>query len=431
MENKMMFMCVQPCTKYYAWQIEVMLTNFKEVGISDNFQVQCLFAYNSKREADWEQKVNLIKKVEEKMRGVAEFFYYEDTRVYPFSYTSSIRPNVLKQHFKAYEKDLLNRVIFYHDCDIVFTKYPDFLSRINVDDNTWYVSDTKSYIGHEYIISKGQDVLDKMCEIVGINQTLVKEKQLESGGAQYVMKGVDWRFFEKMEKDSERLFKEITELNKTKKATDPSHHEIQIWCADMWAILWQAWMRGYTTRIIKEMEFCWATDTATRWNDVYIFHNAGVTKESSQRLFFKGDFSERYPYLERGETYDKTTASYKYFSIIQEIGKSSCLYSEQATEALMPTEPVIIEPQVVEIVETLPVALTPESVDEDFLSLNVIKRAHGRFSICKGCTDPSNGSANLVTTAKGTKLCRLCGCQTEKKIVAPEIDGCPLGKWII
>jgi hypothetical protein len=315
------FICVQPCTQYYAWQIEVMLTNFRDCGIAKDYRVDCLFAYN-KNESDWEQKVALIKKVEEKMNGVADFFYYEDTRKYPISYISSIRPNILKQHFKVFPQ-LSERAIFYHDCDIVFTKYPDFLTeQLLENDMNWYVSDTKSYIAHSYIISKGEDVLNKMCDIVGINLSLVKSKEEESGGAQYILKGVDWRFFEKMENDCEVLFRDINLLNAEKKKADPNHHEIQIWCADMWAILWAGWMRGYTTKIIPELDFCWSTDRAERWHEVYIFHNAGVTADSAERLFFKGDFIDKLPFS-ISESYDKNTASYKYFSIIKSI--NSCL----------------------------------------------------------------------------------------------------------
>jgi len=314
--------CVQPCILYYAWQIEVMLTNFKELGLEKHFDIHCLFAYN-KTESDWQKKVQTIQKVENNLKSVAQFFYYEDTRKYPISYISSIRPNVLKQHFYALPY-LKEDTIFYHDCDIVFTKFPDFLPRLIQNDVNWYVSDTISYIGSEYIISKGEDVIDKMCEIVGINKELVKRKEYQSGGAQYVMKGCDWQFFNKMEIDSEMLFKEITNLNIEKKRLDPTHHELQIWCADMWALLWGAWMRGYHTNVIPELSFCWATDNIENWEKKYIFHNAGVTSDA-KHLFNKTDFRDSLPY-ELNNTFDKNSASSKYFEIIKSVGINSCLY---------------------------------------------------------------------------------------------------------
>ena len=114
----MTLICAQPCTSYFAWQIEVMLTNFQEKGL-DKYDIRCLFAFNPK-ENDWEEKVNTIKKVEYKFKKIATFYYYEDTRTFPLSYISTVRPHIIKKHFREYPK-LSNRRIFYHDCDIVFT----------------------------------------------------------------------------------------------------------------------------------------------------------------------------------------------------------------------------------------------------------------------------------------------------------------------
>lgn len=325
MNNKkpLTLMCVQPCIPYYAWQIEVMLSNFERLNLH-KYDINCLFAYN-KNEQDWEQKIATIKKVETKYLHVAKFYYYEDTRVYPISYISSIRPNILKQHFQAFPT-LNSRAIFYHDCDIIFTKEPTFLESLLDDDGVWYVSDTISYIGYEYIKSKGEDVLDKMCEIVGIDKTLVQKKQNESGGAQYLMKNLDWLFFQKMEKDCEKLFKDITQLNNEKKSLDPTHHELQIWCSDMWALLWNAWLRGFETKIIPEMNFCWATDDIKRWQETYIYHNAGVTASTRDELFLKSDFRNgNYPYMIETENYNKERCSYNYLMEIQNIGNKSCL----------------------------------------------------------------------------------------------------------
>jgi hypothetical protein len=315
------FICVQPSILYYAWQVEVMLKNFEQLGIHKH-DVRCLFAYN-KNEPDWEVNLSHIKKLESTYSHIAKFFFYQDTREYPISYISSIRPNILKQHYKEFP-ELSETSVFYHDCDIVFTSYPNFIDNIS-DDSQWYVSDTKSYIGHNYIISKGEDVLDKMCEIVGISKEIVKEKQNESGGAQYIIRGVDYNFFEKVEKDAERLFKEINILNSEKKRIDPTHHELQIWCADMWALLWNAWILGYTTNIIPEMDFCWATDDVSQWDKRYIFHNAGVTHQISSTHFFKGDFRNITPYKAYFGGYNKNVCSYKYAEIVQNVGLNSCL----------------------------------------------------------------------------------------------------------
>jgi len=328
-------MCVQPCSIYYAWQIEVMLTNFEKLEIHQEFDIQCLFAFNT-NESNWGEGMETIKKIQQSFKGVAEFFYYHDKRNYQISYISSIRPNLLKQHFK-FAPTLSKRTIFYHDCDIVFTKYPDFIKNYVQDDMNWYVSDTISYIGYDYIVSKGEDVLDKMCEIVGINKNVVKENQNDSGGCQYIMKGLDWQFFEKMEKDCEKLYKEISELSSQKiieqrhtiDTNNPTsftpYHELQIWCADMWCILWGAWMRGYKTNIIPEMSFIWATDSIDIVKEKYIYHNAGVVDEMKETHFYKGDFRSSLPYEIDFDKYNKTMASHFYLECIMDAAKKTSL----------------------------------------------------------------------------------------------------------
>ena len=322
-KKKLTLVCVQPSIRYYAWQVEVMLDNFISLKIHEKHNIHCVFAYN-KNESDWEEKVNLIQKLKTKYIGLASFYFYQDTRTYPISYISSIRPNCLKQHFLE-NKELENSRIFYHDCDVVFTKYPTFLDNIEENDEDWYVSDTISYIGHDYIISKGEDVLDLMCDIVGISKNLVKDKQGESGGAQYLMKNVDYKFFEKVEIDCERMYKEVNSLNVKKQIDNPKYHELQIWCADMWGVLWNAWIRGFSTKIIPEMEFCWATDSLEKWDKCYLYHNAGVTHHIKDNYFLKSEYITRYPYNIDFDNYKKETPSYNYAMMIKETGETSCL----------------------------------------------------------------------------------------------------------
>ena len=135
------FVCAQPAIKYYSWQLETMLNNFMEMGINLN-QVDIVC---------WKENGIIPEEYSKLANGYpARFFFYDDTRETKH-YISSIRPNILKQHFIAYP-ELENEAIFYHDCDIVFTKpinWEQFLQ-----DNKWYGSDCRWYIGHDYIISK-------------------------------------------------------------------------------------------------------------------------------------------------------------------------------------------------------------------------------------------------------------------------------------
>lgn len=312
------YICAQPRLIYYAWQVEVMINNFIKRGINPN-NIDILVAWNPNDNTSNPENIEQWNKLASYYNTV-RFFFYQDTREQPIHYISSIRPNILKQHFKKHP-ELQYEAIFYHDCDIVFTKNPDFSKFL--DDDIWYLSNTNSYINYDYIISKGKDVYDKMCEIVKMPKMIPKLLNDHSGGAQYILKNIDWMFWDKVESDCEKLYYEITQLNNQKKLADPSYHELQIWCADMWAVLWNGWIKGYETEVVKEMDFCWATDLTERWDEVTIFHNAGVTCSCGGK-FYKANFRDSLPYnldlrIKEG------TASYMYYQEIKEIEKKSCL----------------------------------------------------------------------------------------------------------
>ena len=314
------FVCAQPAIKYYSWQLETMLNNFIEMGINLN-QVDIVC---------WKQTGEIPEEYSKLANGYpARFFFYDDTRE-TRHYISSIRPNILKQHFTKYP-ELENEAILYHDCDIVFTKPIKWEQYLQ--DNKWYGSDCRWYIGHDYIISKGEDILNKMCEIVDIDKQLVKDNELNAIGAQYLMKGINAQFWANVEKDCERLFKEITDLNNEKIELDrhtmsegesrQPYHPLQIWCADMWAVLWNGWKLGYESVCHPDLEFAWATSTEADWDRLNIFHNAGVT-DAAGGLFYKALYMNELPYNKNLEI-KEGTASKKYYEIIQKIEKKSKL----------------------------------------------------------------------------------------------------------
>lgn len=311
------YICVQPRILYYAWQVEVMINNFIKHGINPN-NIDILVAWNPNDKTSTSENIEAWDKLASHYNSV-RFFFYQDTRQQPIHYISSVRPNILKQHFKVHP-ELKDEVIFYHDCDIVFTKPPNWDQFLN--DKIWYLSNTNSYINYDYIMSKGQDVYNKMCNVVGINPSIPKLMNSNSGGAQYIMKNIDADYWEKVEKDSEQLFYQITQLNNQKKAADPTHHELQIWCADMWAVLWNGWLLGNETKVVPEMNFSWATDTKNRWEETTIFHNAGVT--GTGKHFYKGIYQQQLPYNIE-DTFDEQFCSKLYFNEIKETAQKSCL----------------------------------------------------------------------------------------------------------
>lgn len=279
------FVCAQPATTYYAWQVEVMLNNFKAMGVNLN-QVDIVC---------WKPDGIIPNEWSKLASGYpARFFFYDDTRQ-TNNYISSIRPNILKQHWQKYP-ELEFDAIFYHDCDIVFSKrIEEWITEEMIMDDKWYGSDTRWYIAHSYIIGKGQEIIDRMCEIMDLPEELIKDNEMNSIGAQYLMKGIDYEFWDRVESDSEILFKQITDLNHKIKSERPSYHELQIWCADMWAVLWGGWRRGAETICHPNFEFSWGTSTKEDYFKFNIMHNAGVTGPN-MGLFYKAEYMNQLPY---------------------------------------------------------------------------------------------------------------------------------------
>ena len=282
------YVCVQPRLLYYAWQVEVMINNFIKHGINPN-NIDILVAWNpNDLTTSVQANVDAWNKLASHYNHV-RFFFYQDTRQQPIHYISSIRPNVLKQHFKAHP-ELESDIIFYHDCDMVFTKSPNWDKFLS--DKIWYLSNTNSYINYDYIISKGQDVYDKMCEIMKIDPLIPKIMNSNSGGAQYIMKNVDYLYWEKVETDCQKLYYEITEIMRAITKLNTDWHGLQIWCADMWAVLWNIWLKEKETKNVPELEFCWSSDPIEKLDRTTLLHNAGVTGQNSMGYpaFYKGAY---------------------------------------------------------------------------------------------------------------------------------------------
>lgn len=312
----MYYLSAQPDALFFKWQIEVQLFNFKKNGIPPE-KIHVLIGYPSVKginpkfiELANEQKDN------------ARFFFYSDDRV-THHYTPAIRPHIIKKHFLEcpYLKD---ECIFYHDSDIIFRKLPDF-ERLCAG-NTWYVSDTRSYLDAEYIKTIGGTIFYEMCELMGVDKRLIIENDENAGGAQYVMKGVNYQFWDKIEHDCERLYKFLNDNHeryaaifcKTVGIHRSEYHGLQSWCADMWAIFWNALNLGYKVKIDKELDFCWPQDTLDKWEATKILHNAGVGDTMSEQYFFKGHFHNNDPYEMNFDTILTDRCTIKYVENIQQ-----------------------------------------------------------------------------------------------------------------
>lgn len=308
------YICVQPRLVYYVWQLEVMINNFIKNGIQQK-DINILLAY-SPNQADVTNDSNVVDLYQKLMARFIDvnFFFYKDTRHNPF-YISSVRPNILKQHFKLYP-ELKAHTFFYHDCDMIFSKPPDFQRFLN--DKIWYLSNTNSYINYSYIISKGENIYKSMCRIIGIDEKIPKLFNSNSGGSQYIMKDLTFDFWEKVEKDSETLYLYFLQQEKLSNVDNP----IQKWTSDMWAVLWNAWFFEKETKVDPYLDFTWATDQIQKWDINVIYHNAGVISE--EQCFYKGNYINSIPYSIENK-YSPLFASYKYVEEILTTKEGSLL----------------------------------------------------------------------------------------------------------
>jgi hypothetical protein len=278
---KLKYISAQPAIDYFAWQTEVYIRNFLEVGIAPE-DIVVLGAYDVKPSDNWNRLVDEF--------PLVEFHFYKDTRVNR-TYIPSIQSHILAKHFTKF-RELKDYAFFFHDSDFIFSKKFDFTPFLN--DDTWYFSDTISYLGANYIKSKSPELLDIMCNTVGISRELVEANQANAGGAQKLMKNLTPEYWAEVERNANAIYA-IKNLDKYKTESDP--YPIQIWCASMWSELWTSWKHGNEIRVPREFDFCWATDSIQRWHQVSFFHNAGVTSNDMD-LFHKGSYINKLPYGE-------------------------------------------------------------------------------------------------------------------------------------
>jgi len=300
----MKYICAQPATQYFGWQIDVLINSLTSNGV---FQKD-IHIINAIHSDGIDPYFNLLKD----KYPYALFEFYEDTRSYK-DYVPSIKQHLLYKHYKKYSY-LENETILLLDADVAFIKPIDFSSLLN--DDIWYLSDTNSYLNYDYINSKGLDVLCRMVEIADIDEEILKQNNNNSGGAQYLFKKVKASYWNDVVELSHKLYESISKLNNEKVKEDPTHHPLQIWTAEMWALLWIAWKNNKKTRISSLMDFCWATDHISRWDDVSIFHNAGVTSEMKD-LFFKGAYINNLP--DNNLQVNKERCSFNYYNLVKAV----------------------------------------------------------------------------------------------------------------
>jgi hypothetical protein len=199
-------------------------------------------------------------------------------------------------------RSMTTKAVFYCDSDVVFTE--SFNISQYIDDDINYLSNTNSYINASYFDSKIKDVLpDKLEEykqrdileettsINGISREIAEANNNHSGGAQYLLKNIDSEFWSDVMTSCLLIRTHLTNVNKEFFESEAKGY--QSWCADMWAVLWNLWKRGQTTKVVKEMDFSWSSDNIERLSSTGILHNAGITDPfmgGAYPAFYKGTY---------------------------------------------------------------------------------------------------------------------------------------------
>jgi hypothetical protein len=322
----------------FWWQSKVWLKNLQGYGQSHRARLLIWRPFDRikfERHPRW-------KELEEEFPE-AHFSYYNDTEdilnkfIVPYNYIPLLRPHCLERHFREFP-ELEEDVIYYCDSDTCFTKKYEFEDLI--EGNTCYVSNTSSYLGAEYFDSKIKDVkpdkleqykqidvLQGLGAIFGLTREFLVEHNANTGGAQYLLKGINADFWKSVFAGCLYVKRYLVNINRI--YFESEDKGFQSWVADMVSIIYNLWRLKKTVLCSPSMDFCWATDLIEKWNRVNIYHDAGASATSIRSieggehfLFNKRDMKYvnnfTTPFEEDLSFVSKDYCSYNYVKCIQE-----------------------------------------------------------------------------------------------------------------
>lgn len=290
------FICAQPDDVYYTWQVHLWLESLKKIGQIEKAIVLIFTPHHREVSDKWQKIIDLYPE--------AEFKFYKDevndvTKLLGI-YIPVLRPWLLWNYFKE-NPGMSEKSIFYCDSDILFTdnfNIDDF-----IEDDVNYLSDTNSYINADYFDSKikqvkpekleeykSRDILAEIASVVGISREIAEKHNKHSGGAQYLLKNVDFKFWSKVMNDCILIRTYLQQVNREFFKTE--NEGFQSWCADMWAVLWNLWLRDKETKVAPELAFAWGSDPIVKLETHTIYHNAGIVsnEQAGMPCFYKGNY---------------------------------------------------------------------------------------------------------------------------------------------
>lgn len=289
----MRYILCQPSIQRFKWELEVCLTNLKSLGIKD---IVLLFSeHDSSIPIYFEEKYGV------------EVHVYQDQRDEK-EYIPSIKP-YLWWKFLEEDPSRENERYFYMDADVIFNRKIN-LRKLPSKDDVWYCSNCGHYLNLEYIRSceNGDKVLADMAKIVNVTVESLETINGNSGGAQWALKNPTANYWEKVYRDSNKLYHYFMSADSG----------IQKWTAEMWAQLWNMMYFNIGPKIHDELNFCFATDPIEKLETVKILHNAGVTEQDAD-LFFKGKYVITDPFNDDLSFVSKEKCSFAYVEAIKAV----------------------------------------------------------------------------------------------------------------
>jgi hypothetical protein len=315
--DKMIYVSAQPDLPYFHWQCEVYGFNFVENGIKPS-DIHMIFGMVNPEQTPTKSALKLRDK------GFNVHFY-SDLRDKK-EYIASIKPYLIFAWLKNNPE--FGSCFFLHDSDIIFREKPDYDKYLN--DEYCYLGDTKLYTSYDYLLDCSKrysekhnlnelELINKMIDVFGIERECLKIKNEVSGGAQYIIKKTNYKDWYKIYQDSNELFEVLENFHKTY----PIQNGIQTWTAEMWSLLWNLWCMDKQTKIIKELNFSWATNNLEEYYKHPILHMAGVQYHEKDKKFYKGEFTSISPLDKLKENFSffdyvsKESATTKYVEVMK------------------------------------------------------------------------------------------------------------------
>lgn len=282
----MRYIMCQPSNNRFKWEVEVAVSDLINHGITD---IVLLFL----------KEDDSVARYFEGNYDVAVHVY--DDKRDDKAYIPSIKPYLMYRYLSE-DPARGSFNYFFMDSDMVFRQLPDY-SKMPVDESNWYGSNCNDYMNYDYLSNRtnSEALIKGMTDIVGVDRQSIEGINNDAIGAQYVISRPTADYFEKVYKDSIKLWQFVKHLDTS----------FQKWTVEMYATLWNMLYFNITPHAHEEMDFVFPTDDIDIYESVNILHNAGVMPQHTD-LFRKSDYIYSDPLQVNHDYVNRNKASYAY-----------------------------------------------------------------------------------------------------------------------